>query len=80
MVMVNTANAMTQTQVDDQLRGRVMSIYTLVFFGGMPIGALITGNVAEKIGEPGALLINAVLLLTFSIFVFLRLPYLRRQG
>jgi len=80
MVMVNTANAMTQTQVDDHLRGRVMSIYTLVFFGGMPIGALITGNVAEKIGEPGALLINAVLLLTFSIFVFLRLPYLRRQG
>ena len=80
MVMVNTANAMTQIQVDDHLRSRVMSIYTLVFFGGMPIGALITGNVAEKIGEPGALLINAVLLLTFSIFVFLRLPYLRRQG
>ncbi len=80
MMQVNTSNAMVQTQVDDHLRGRVMSIYTLIFFGGMPIGALITGSLADRIGQPSSLMINAAVLLAFGIGVYLFLPYLRRQG
>jgi MFS family permease len=80
MVQVNTSNAMVQTQVEDHLRGRVMSIYTLVFFGGMPLGALLAGGIADRIGEPAALLINAVILFVFAICVYVFLPYLRKQG
>lgn len=80
MVQVNTANAMVQTQVEDRLRGRVMSIYTLVFFGGMPIGSLLAGGLADRFGEPTALIINAAVLLLFGTGVFMFLPYLRKQG
>jgi predicted MFS family arabinose efflux permease len=79
MIQVNTSNAMVQTQVEDQLRGRVMSIYTLVFFGGMPLGSLIAGGVADRIGEPATLFICAVVLFIFAICVYIFLPYLRRQ-
>jgi predicted MFS family arabinose efflux permease len=80
MVQVNTANAMVQMQVEDQLRGRVMSIYTLVFFGGMPIGALLAGSLANRVGEPITLMINATVLLLFAATIYLFLPFLRRQG
>jgi hypothetical protein len=43
----NTANALVQTAVSDELRGRVMGLYTLGFLGLMPIGALLAGGVAE---------------------------------
>ena len=79
MVQVNTSNALVQTQVEDHLRGRVMSIYTLIFFGGMPIGGLIAGKLADRVGEPVTLLINAAILMTFAIFVYLRFPFLRKQ-
>jgi MFS family permease len=80
MVQVNTANAIVQTQVEDRLRGRVMSIYTLVFFGSMPIGALLVGSLADRFSEPTALIINAAVLLLFASGIFLFLPYLRKQG
>jgi MFS family permease len=64
--------------VPDELRGRVMSIYTLVFFGGMPLGALLAGAVAERTSEPAAVLINASIVLLASTLIWLRLPYIRR--
>jgi predicted MFS family arabinose efflux permease len=78
MVQVNTSNALVQTQVEDRLRGRVMSIYTLIFFGGMPLGALLAGQLAEQTSEPAALLLNAVMLAVFAVFVVLRLPFIRK--
>lgn len=79
MIQVNTSNALVQTQVEDHLRGRVMSIYTLIFFGGMPIGGLIAGKLADRVGEPVTLLFNAAVLMTFAIFVYVRFPFLRKQ-
>lgn len=78
MVQVNTSNALVQTQVEDRLRGRVMSIYTLIFFGGMPLGALLAGQLAERTSEPATLLLNAAMLAVFAVFVVLRLPFIRK--
>jgi MFS family permease len=78
--MNNTSNAMVQTQVPDELRGRVMGIYTLVFFGTMPIGSLIAGNLAEQFGAPLTVTINAAILLLFSLFTYWRKPQLRKIG
>ena len=47
-----TANTVMQMTIPDNLRGRVMSIYTLVFIGTAPIGALLAGYLAQFIGAP----------------------------
>ena len=78
MIQANTSNALVQTQVPDHLRGRVMGIYTLVFFGGMPLGALLAGGLANYIGEPLTLTLGAIALLICSAVVWLVLPGLRR--
>jgi MFS family permease len=80
LVLANASNALLQSQVPDELRGRVMSIYMLSFFGLMPVGALLAGSVAEWIGEPLTVAIGATILLVFAGLVWLRVPKLRREG
>jgi len=79
MVQVNTSNAMVQSRVPDELRGRVMSVFSLIFFGGMPLGSLLVGSLASQVGAPQTLVINACLLLVFAGFVALRLPFIREM-
>lgn len=77
MVLLNMSNALVQLQVPDELRGRVMGIYTLTFFGFMPLGALISGAVASRLNEQVTILINGVILLVFTIIMWFRSPGLR---
>ena len=79
ILIFNLANALVQTLVEDRLRGRVMSIYSLTFFGFMPVGSLWIGLASEKFGEPSAVLINAGLLLAASVLIFFLVPSLKRQ-
>ncbi len=78
MVFANSSNALLQTQVPDQLRGRVMSIFTLAFFGLMPIGSLLAGALATRIGEPLTVVAGALLVLVFQALVWLRFPQVRQ--
>jgi MFS family permease len=54
-----TANTALQTVAPDHLRGRVMSVYMLVFAGSVPFGNLFTGGLAHILGAPIALLMGA---------------------
>jgi len=45
--------------VPDELRGRIMSLYVLLFIGSTPIGAFLTGTLATAIGVQAALAIEA---------------------
>lgn len=76
---INSANALIQSLVPDELRGRVMSIYTLTFFGSMPIGSLVAGSVAERIGEPAMVILGAGAVLAYALFVLLRVPQVRQS-
>ncbi len=78
MLVINNANALIQTAVPDHLRGRVMSIYVLVFFGSQPFGSLLAGELAEKLQEPETVLIFAACLMVSSVIVFLRIPSLKK--
>lgn len=78
MAVVNNTNAMIQSWVPDELRGRVMSVHVLIFMGSSPIGALLAGAMAEKIGEPTTVLINAIILLIITFIVFLMRPNIRQ--
>lgn len=79
MVFINSCNALVQSLVPDELRGRVMSIYTLVFFGFMPIGSLLAGVAAERVGVPNAVMLGAIIVIMFAGLVWWRVPGLRRS-
>lgn len=78
IVIANISNALIQTSVPDELRGRVLSIYTMVFFGSMPLGSLWIGQLAERISAPGAVLINAAVLGLSALLLLWRAPFMRR--
>ena len=61
--MAATGNATIQLSVPDQLRGRVMSVYTTVFSASVPIGGLAMGAVASVFGVPVAIAVGGVLTL-----------------
>ncbi len=77
MVLFNMANTLIQTLVDDDLRGRVVSLYTLSFFGLIPIGALLTGGLAELTSEPITIIVSALISLSFAGWLWWRMPQLR---
>ncbi|MBN1797533.1 MAG: MFS transporter [Spirochaetales bacterium] len=77
MFIFNLANVMVQTSVRNDLRGRIMGVYTFTFFGFIPIGTLITGLVAEHIGEPLAIAINASILFVVFVLVWIKKPGVR---
>lgn len=58
MVFFSTASALVQSIVPDEFRGRVTSI-SMLAFGTMPLGSLIAGAIAQRLGAPTAMLIAA---------------------
>ncbi len=79
MLISNNSNAIIQSDVPDELRGRVMSVYTLVFFGSMPIGSLLAGTLAQQISEPLTVMLGASFLMLLAIAAWIFLPEIRRQ-
>jgi MFS family permease len=61
IMLLNLSNSLIHSEVDDRLRGRVASIFGLTFFGLMPIGGLIMGQLAETLSEPSAVMVVAIL-------------------
>jgi MFS family permease len=80
MMILNNSQAIVQSLVHDDLRGRVMGVYTLIFFGSMPIGSLLAGSLAQWIGEPVTVMVGAILLLVFAVAAWMFLPDIRRQN
>ena len=78
MLVFNMANTLVQTHVSDELRGRVMSIYSLTFFGGMPLGALWAGALAHLIGVPLTIVVGALIVLGFAVLLWIFMPQVRQ--
>jgi len=78
LLIVNLANVLLQVLVSDNLRGRVMSIYSLTHFGFMPIGGLFAGLIAEYAGEPATVIICGLLCLVSSVVLWVYTPMIRR--
>jgi len=78
MSVVNITNALIQTHVPDGLRGRVMSIYILVFQGTYPLGALLVGWLADMYGSPITIIICAgIITLVYGLINLLH-PTIRK--
>jgi MFS family permease len=78
--ILNLCNALVQTFSPNELRGRIMGVYVFVFFGTMPLAALIVGTAAAKIGEPAAVVIEAAVMLLAALLTYIVFPRLRRQA
>jgi predicted MFS family arabinose efflux permease len=57
IVFMASCNTTLQLSTPDELRGRVMSLYTLMFGGAFPLGAFMIGAIAEALGVPTALVV-----------------------
>jgi MFS family permease len=77
ILVVNLCNVLIQSQVEDSLRGRVSAVYSLVFFGMMPIGSLLIGWLAQWASEPLAVVINACTALLGAALIWMLVPRLR---
>jgi MFS family permease len=73
-----TGNTMIQLLAPDELRGRVMSVYTLFFFGATPVGAMLAGGVAQQWNATAAILLGAGVTLAFTLSLVFFVPAVRR--
>ncbi|HVL23107.1 MAG TPA: MFS transporter [Thermomicrobiales bacterium] len=70
------ANTIVQTTAPDELRGRVMAVYSTVFMGSTPIGALVAGSISEKAGVVTSMIIGGVVVALAAI----TLTWLQRES
>jgi MFS family permease len=70
-VQMAATNTIIQSRVPDELRGRIMAVYATMFMGVQPIGSLLAGGVAKRIGAPYTLAIFGLFVLAGSlVFLF----------
>ena len=77
VTIMNNSNAMVMTSVPDELRGRVMGMYSLMFMGGGPLGALLVGLFADRTNEPLTFTICAIGTMIFAIVIWFSRPEVR---
>lgn len=78
MVQMAASNTILQTLVDEDKRGRVMSFYTMAFFGTIPFGSLLAGAAADRIGVPDTILLGGGACMVGALLFMRELPELRR--
>ena len=74
---VTTSNTILQTLVDEKMRGRVMSYYTMAFVGMAPFGSLLAGALAQAIGAPRTVIISGIACLAGSLWFWSRMRGIR---
>ncbi len=77
MVFLGMANTLMQSRTPDHLRGRAMSVHTMVFIGFMPLGQMLLGGIGTLAGINTAFLIGGLLVVAVAGAVALRVPALR---
>lgn len=79
MIQMASSNTVLQTIVDEDRRGRVMSLYTMAVFGITPFGSLLAGSAADRLGAPLTLAIGGCACLLNALAFARTLPALRRH-
>jgi predicted MFS family arabinose efflux permease len=77
MLSAASTNTVLQTIVEDRMRARVVSIYMMSFLGVTPVGALLAGALAERIGPPVTLALGGAFALAAAFTYWLNLARIR---
>ena len=77
MVLSTASNTVLQTMVDEEKRGRILSLYTMVFMGTAPVGSLVAGSMATQLTAPQMVRIGGLCCLVGALVFARHLPALR---
>jgi MFS family permease len=80
MLQMSSSNTLIQAMVPDELRGRAMSVYTMMFMGMAPMGSLFAGALADRIGAPWTVAIGGLAAVVGASLFLKRLPHLRFEA
>ena len=80
MVEMASSNTLIQSLVPDSLRGRVMAVYSMMFMGMAPLGSLLAGALAQRLGAPATVAIGGVVCMAGAMVFGLHLPALRQEA
>jgi len=80
MIEMGSSNTLIQSMVPDRLRGRVMSVYSMMFMGMAPIGSLLAGGAANRFGAPVTVAGGGVICMAAAGAFWLRLPEIRTHA
>jgi len=80
ILQMAASNTVIQTLVDDDKRGRVMSFYSMAFFGTAPLGSLFAGTVATWIGVPETILVGGAACALAAFGFWRALPRIRQAA
>jgi MFS family permease len=80
MVQMASSNTLIQSMVPDELRGRVMAVYSMMFMGMAPVGALLAGTLADRLGAPLTVAVGGAACVVGAAFFWVRLPTLRGEA
>jgi MFS family permease len=79
IVQIASSNTILQSIVDEDKRGRLMSIYTTAIIGVTPLGNLFAGTMAHWIGAPNTLIVNGIACIIGSLIFAVNLPQIRKE-
>src|SRR5215469_11652296 len=80
MLETSSSNTLLQAMVPDELRGRVMSLYSMMFMGMAPFGAFFGGALADRIGAPLTVALGGVACVGAALVFGVRLPKMRGEA
>jgi MFS family permease len=76
---MTASNTILQTMVDEKMRGRVMSYYTMAFMGMAPFGSLLSGAMAHAFGAQRTVVISGIACILGALWFWSQLKTIRAQ-
>jgi MFS family permease len=80
MTQMAATNTLIQSMVPDALRGRVMAIYSMMFMGMAPLGALLAGAVAERLGAAMTVALGGLFCVAGGLALLWKLPSIKDEA
>jgi MFS family permease len=77
MLQMGSSNTLIQSMVPDQLRGRVMGVYSMMIIGLAPVGGLLAGLVADRTGAPATVAVGGVICVVSAVIFWTQLAAIR---
>jgi len=80
IIEMASSNTLIQSLVSDELRGRVMAVYSMMFMGMAPFGSLLAGALASRLGAPATVALGGVACMVGAAIFGFHLPVLRQEA
>lgn len=80
MLQMASSNTLIQVMVPDELRGRVMALYSMMFMGMAPVGALLGGALSDRLGAPMTVALGGLASLAGAWWFGVQLPKIRVEA